>query len=191
MSHPVLAPLGPPCHLPFAMAKFTLLNTGAIPWVIPGSPKVVFGLHCLPNLFIQLVFFSLPGSKVTSLCPSLLWPSVLSSSFQRWGEQGTVMGSDLARRTWCWSWVSGPCFCCHLAALRPLAMGLGQCFHTQSFPRLPCLCGTKSCGLVSIPSMNWGNETRRGALGRRGMLCRLALFHPVRRAVSSAVRCPC
>lgn len=66
---------------------------------------------------------------------------------------------------------------CPLAALSPLAVGLGQCFPTQSLPRLPRPCEAKSCGLVS--SVNWGNETQRGALGRRGMLYKLALLHPV------------
>lgn len=44
-----------------------------------------------PLLFAQSLYLtrvsSLPGSKVTPPCPSLLLPS-----FQRWGEQGTVMG---------------------------------------------------------------------------------------------------
>lgn len=49
---PALAPQAPLCHLPFAMAKFTLLYTEAILWVIPASPRAGFGLDCLHSLFI-------------------------------------------------------------------------------------------------------------------------------------------
>lgn len=83
------------------------------------------------------------------------------------GQRGLVLELGLG------AMVSG----CPLAALSSLAVGLGQCFPTQSLPRLPHPCGTKNCGLVS--SVNWEKEMQRGALGRRGMVCRLALLRPV------------
>lgn len=180
----------PPCAgSPDPSLPLTLCNGQvhcSIYWGNPMGHSRLPKSNILPLLFAQSLYstsvFSLPGSKVAPLCPSLLWPSVLSSSFQRWGEQGTVMGSDFlgARGTWCWRWASGPCFCCPLAALSPLAVAVGQCFPTQGFPRLPCPCGTKSCGLVS--SMNWGNETQGKHWGGEGccadLPCTLQLALP-------------
>lgn len=76
-SPPVLAPPAPFCPL-LPLAKFTLLCTGIIPWVIPGSPKAAFGLYCWPSLFIQLVF--LP-CLIQSQCPVLVPALAVSASF--------------------------------------------------------------------------------------------------------------
>lgn len=46
----------------------------------------------------------------------------------------------------CWSWGSGLCFWLSFGRTQPLGHGLGTVLPHQSLPRLPCLCGTKSCG---------------------------------------------
>lgn len=91
----------------------TFCNGRVHPFVYWGNPMGHSRLpesSICPLLFAQSLSLtsasSLPGSKVTPLCPSLLWPSVLLSSFQSWGEQGRVTGSHFlkARGAWCWSW---------------------------------------------------------------------------------------
>ena len=76
----------------------TLYNGQVHPFVYWGNPvghSSVPESRIWPLLFAQSFYLtrasSLPGSKVTPLCPSsLLWSSVLLSSFCRWGKQGTV-----------------------------------------------------------------------------------------------------
>lgn len=80
------------------LLPLTLCNGQAHPLVYWGNPvghSIVVEIGIWPLLFAQSFYlrraFSLPGSRVSPLCPSsLLWPSVLLSAFRRRGKQGTV-----------------------------------------------------------------------------------------------------
>lgn len=116
----------------------TLCNGQVHPFVYGGSPvghSSVPESRIWPLLFAQAFYLtrasSLPGSKVTPLCPSsLLWPSVLLSSFRRWGKQGTVTCSDFLKAREGVSagvGVRGHVSGSPSPSLSPLAVGLGQC----------------------------------------------------------------
>lgn len=144
----------PPCAgSPGPSLPLTFGNGQVYPSIYWGNPMGHTRLpksSIWPLLFAQSLYstnvFSLPGSKVAPLCPSLLWPSVLSASFQRWGEQGTVMGSDFLRARGIWSWALGPCFCCPLADSAPCPWAWDSVSPPRAFPGCPVSVGPKAVG---------------------------------------------